>query len=322
MSFLLAKRTVGFKLEAVPYTAEVLAVGDFDFRAYNISYDPDIAKTARKLAEGDFSRRISISGKRSLPFTFSVDVSRSDAVATAPKYWKLLRACGMKQVVHGSTGISLVTSSETTNVPGTIEVVEKDEGASPVQVVVQGRGAMGNAKFVLDNVGMPMRIDFEFKSALIDIFDRAFGSILSPTGFDAALPDAVLSATTSFFAETQKLDTVTTDLGNQVELYTCPANADGWEGAHVVDRNPTLEMDPDLELLATQSDFTRWTGETTGALLITIGDSLQFSAPAAQLIKAYTPGDREGHVTNTKSLELKRGPTGDDELELLQGSKT
>jgi len=48
---------------------------------------------------------------------------------------------------------------------------------------------------------------------------------------------------------------------------------------------------------------------------------MTISAPAVQYIKAYPPGDREGHVTNQKSLELKRS-SGNDELKILQGSES
>jgi len=324
MSFMEPKRTFGAKLESTPYTQETLANTDFKFAAYNVAYSGDIPMTGRKLARGDFSKDVSVAGKRAVNFTCSVDLYHSGTPATAPNYFELLRGCAMKQTTHGATGVSLVPHSDYTNIPLTIEVVEKDEGTSPGQMVIRGKSCMGNAKIGYDNVGEPARIDFEFKGVLVAIEDRAFASILAPTGISSQVPDAVLSSGVTMFGETQCLNTITYDLGNEVELFTCPGETEGYLGAHVVNRNPTVELDPDLELIVTQGDFARWTGNTTGALSTTIGTigrKLNISAPAAQIVNAYQPGDREGHVTNQKSIELKRGTNGDDELEILQGVK-
>lgn len=323
MGFLMPKRTIGFKIESTPYTAETLSANDYDIAAYNVTYSPEIPMKERRLARGDFSRDISISGKRSITITFSVDFYHSGTNATPPNYFKCLRACGLKQTVHGATGVSLITDSDYTDVPATIEVVEKDEGTSPSQLVFKAKGAMGNAKVVMDNVGEPIRVEFEFKGVLVSVTDRAYGSILAPSGITSQLPEAVLNAGATFFGEGRCVNTITIDLANDVQLYSCSSSTYGYDGAHVVDRNPTLETDPDLALIATNGDYSRWTNNTTGAFLINMGSASQrltVSAPAAQLINAYQPGDREGHVVNSESFELKRS-SGNDELKILQGSE-
>ena len=324
MSFMEPKRTLGAKLEATPYTAETLSANDFKFAAYTVTYSGDIPMKARKLVRGDFSKDPSIAGKRMVTFTFLVDLYHSGTPATPPNYYELLRACGMKQTVHGATGVSLVTHADYTNVPMTIEVVEKEEGTTPVQLVIRGRGCMGNPKLTFNNIGEPVAISFEFKGVLAAIEDRAFASILAPSGISTQLPDAVLSAGLTIFGELRCFNTLTIDLGNDIQLHTCSNQTEGYIGAHLADRNPTVEYDPDLQLIATQGDYARWTANTTGAMSVTIGGvgrDITLSAPAAQIINAYQPGDREGHVTNQESLELKRS-SGNDEFEILQGSKT
>lgn len=321
MSFLETKRTMGFKTEGTAYTVETLAVTDHDVPFYNISYDPDIQMYARKLARGDMSRDPSIAGKRPITFTMSHDIAWSNSLPVAPSWYKCLQSCAMKETVHGTTGVSLITHSGYSKVPATIEVVEKDEGATPVQVVIKARGCMGNAKLIVDTVGNPMRIDYEFKGVLESITDRAYASILTPTGFDTPLPDAVMGITSKLFTEVQTWDTCTIDLGNVVENYSDPSKTGGIQGAHVVDRNPTVEMDPDMDLIANRGDYARQIGNSTGALVMEVGDYFHLSAPALQYISTYKPGSREGHVTNQKTCELKRGPDGNDEFEILQGSK-
>ena len=326
MGFLNEKRTLGFALEATPYSVETLTAADYGVPAYNISYDPEIEAYARKLARGDLSRDKSIMGKRSITITFSVDLHYQGAANVAPDYAYVLQCCGLKQTAHGATGISWVTDADYTNVPATIEVVERDEGTEPVQVVVKARGCMGTMSLVLDNVGGTVRMDFTFTGTLYSIADRAYASLITPTTFDEdssndALPDVVLSAGITMFSEAQQINTFTIDLGNDVQNFTDPSQSVGLEGAHIVSRNPTLEMDPDLETISDRGDYARWTGNSTGALSIAVGSNMTISAPAVQYIKAYPPGDREGHVTNQKSLELKRS-SGNDELKILQGSES
>jgi len=315
MGFLLSKRTLGFKLETTPYDAETLTSANYDVAAYDINYDPEIAMKARKLARGDFSRDPSIAGKRTITISFSVDFHEGPAATTAPNYFKCLRACGLKQDT-GSDGINLITHAEYPNVPATIEVAEMDEGSSPSMLVVKAHGCMGNAKLVCDNIGEPVRIEFEFKGVLNNISDRAWASRMVPTTFDTALPEAVQGIGITLFDEPQRCNTITIDLGNDVQVYTDPSKSQGVEGARVVDRNPTLELDPDMELIATQGDFARWTGNTTGVFSMQIGDRMYVTAPAVQYTKTYGPGDREGHVANTKTCELKRSD-GNDELKIV-----
>lgn len=323
MSFMEPKRTLGAKIEGTPYTSETLSANDYKFAAYEVNYSGDIPMKGRKLVRADFSRDVSVAGKRAVTITFKVDLYHSGAVATPPNYFELLRACGLKQTVHGATGVSLITHADYTNVPMTMEVVEKGEGTTPSQVVIKMRGGMGKATIEIANVGEPATISFEFLGILESITDRAFASILAPSGISTQVPDAVLSSGMTLFGEAQCFNTLTIDLGNDVQLHTCSGEAEGYKGAHLADRNPTIKLDPDLELIATQGDYARWTGNTTGALNITIGTlgrKITLTAPAAQYVNAYQPSDREGHVVNQKSLELKRS-SGNDEFEIIHGTK-
>jgi len=322
MGLITARRTIGLKIESTPYTIETLAATDYDLSAHDISYTPEIAEMARKLARGDFSWDPSVHGKRSVTISFQVDVAYSGTAATAPPYYDALRCCGMAQTTHDTDkGVSLVPHSDYSNVPCTIEVVEKDEGTSAVQVVVMARGCMGNPKFIMNTVGEPVKIEFEFKGALSSIEDRSFATMLVPTGFNTTMPEAVLGASITAFTESRTIDTVTIDLGNEVNLFSDPDTIEGYGGAHITGRNPTIEMDSDLDLIANSGDYARWTDDTTGAFSMDVGDHITISAPAIQITTAYTGGDREGHVLSSLGAGLKRS-SGNDEFEILQGSKT
>ena len=319
--FMIKRRTLGAKIESTPYTVETLNGNDYNIPAYNVNYKGDIPMKDRKLVRGNYSSDPAVPGKRKLTISFSVDLYYSGTANTAPATFKLFRGCAMKQTAHTTKGISLVTDSDYTNVPLTMEVVEKAEGASPSQVVIKGRGMMGNAKLVCDNTGEPIRIDYEFQGVLSSIADRAYGSIIAPSMGSIPVPDNVMGCGVTLFGEAQTINKFTIDLGNQVEVCSDPKYTEGYEGAHVVDRTPVLELDPDLELVATQDDISRWTGATTGAFSCMLNTRLLLSAPKAQYKEVYSPGEREGHVVNQKICGL-HGDSGDDDFEILHGSKT
>lgn len=321
MAFLETMRTIGFQLGENLTDFAVEGDEPINFCAENISYTPEVAAMARKCAKGNLSNSTSIIGKQSCKLTFSVPINRAPTINVAPNYFKLLQACAMKETTH-TNGVSLVTHATKTYTPGYIEIIEKAEGTSPSQVVIKLQNAMGNAKFAIGDVGEPIKIDFEFSGKLLSIEDRAYANIVSPSDFDTNVPAAMISATITAFGDTQTFSKFTIDLGNTVELFSDPSDATGIGGAHVVSRNPSLEIDPDLELIATQGDYARLLGNETGALAINYDEGrITLSAPAVQLTSAYNPAGREGHVVNNKRYELK-GSAGDDEFELLIGSKS
>jgi hypothetical protein len=143
---------------------------------------------------------------------------------------------------------------------------------------------------------------------------------MTPTGFSITQPDAVLGVTTTIFSESAKYDKITIDLGNDVQLFTNPADASGYEGARVVNRDPKLEIDPDLMLRATNDSYTRHINNTTGAFSL-MTSRFTISAPKAQFEQTMKVGDREGHVVHNMKFGLKRN-LGNDELSILQGSRS
>ena len=151
------KKTMGFKIEDSPYTAETLTAAWYNQRIYDIKISPDIETYARKLARGDYSRDVSISGKRKCTCSCSVDLYPGSTVSTAPQYFAMIRACGWKQTTHSTTGISLTPNADYNRVPATIEVVFPEEGTSPNQLVIKMRGAMGKLKIESPQVGQPIK---------------------------------------------------------------------------------------------------------------------------------------------------------------------
>jgi hypothetical protein len=318
------KTTLGFKLEsdANKYTNnETLAAADYCFSVYNVSWSPNLESYLRKLARGDYSKDKSVSGRRPGTVTFTVDAHSHTSIDQAPMYFTMLRACGMNQTTYAGTGVGLKTDATIDRSPATIEVVLRQEGTTPKQLVVRLYGCMGNATIQCDQIGQPVKINFTFTGAIGSISTRSYASIITPTSFDTNIPPAVLCATINLFGTTQYPGRFTINLNNSVENFDDASKCSGIDGARVVDRNPTLEFDPDMLVTDDDDLYTDQTTNATGALAVTIGDSLHFNAPAAQFIDTYKHGTRQGHYTNNVVLELKRS-SGNDEFQFLQGSET
>jgi len=317
------KRTLGFKLESETNkftNNESLSSTDYVVGVYGIEYSKEIAMYMRSLATGDWSKHTSVAGRQSGSFSCSVDFQEHAGGIAAPMYFMLLQACGMAQS-NSATGAWLITDATADRQPGSVEIVEREEGATPRQKVVKLFGCSGNAKLELDSVGNPIKITFEFKGAIGSIGTRTYASIVTPSSFDTYIPAAVLSATINLFGTIQYLNKMTIDLGNVIEPFTDPTKTGGIDGFHIVDRNPVLELDPDMRIPSDLDLHANQTSNTTGALSVTVGRSMVISAPAAQLVQTDSPTAREGHVTDQIRLELKRS-SGNDELEILQGTKT
>lgn len=321
MPFITQKRTIGGRIEATPYVRETLTSADYNFRAFNISYTPEIENVARKYASGDYSAFSSVIGKRSMTVSFSVHLapgSYSD-LTTVPEFGKFLRGCAFRQEILAG-GVRYVTHSDECGVPLTIEVAEEQCGATNNDLVIAVRGAMGNVNVVLDGVGQPVRLDFEFTGVLDGITDRLAASRIAPTGFPLTEPDAVLASSITAFSENQTIDTMSINVGNQVELYIDPTSPQGYRGAHVVNRDPTVSLDPYLELVASRGNFGRWTAGTTGSFQASIGSYFTLSAPAFQIVNGYAAGDRQGMSINSIEGILTRF-AGDDEFRIVQGAE-
>lgn len=321
MAFNKERRTMGFKLETVPYTKESLTSSDFDMRVMNIEYDPNIQITARKLARGDLSLDQAVIGKKDVKIKFRAEVYPSpDSFSSAPAWGKALKACGFQETISAGNGVKYTPSSLRTNIPATIEIPELYEGTSPSQIVMQAHGWMGNVTFAIEKVGMPMHLDFDGSAVLDGFVDRSYANRIAPLITDTEPTPPALSATITHNGKEQVLDTMKINIGNKVELFTSPSPASGFLGAHVVARDPSIDIDPDLQPISTEDLWTELiTPENAAAFSATIGTKIKIKAPKAQLVDAVKPGEREGHITRTVKLRLNRN-LGDDELEIHTGT--
>lgn len=319
-----SKRVIGAGIESTPYTRQTLTVSNYDFRAFNIQYSPEVEMIAHECARGNWSKLPMIAGKRFGKVSFSTYLTSSGAAATAPDWGNFARGSSMRESVISTTGVSYITHSNYGNVPMSFEIQELEEGLSARGLVVVFVGCVGGKKIIIEGVGKPIRLDYEFQGRFEIIESRTAGNVIKPAGFDTVSPNIVMGATVSVLGSTANLSKLEIDLKNQVMQEDGFAQASGVVGYHIVDRDaPSFKLDPYLQPLADRDFYTGWLANTTGVMSIVLSGSIPItiSAPAMQVTKAYTPGSRNRMVSNQIEGVLT-GTTAEAELRILQGAGT
>jgi hypothetical protein len=320
MAFLEKLTTLFFKIEGTPYTAETSFAATDSLPCEGIEFSPEIPVAERKIAFGDFGYCSSVAGKRSGTVKFSVPIGYIGAGATPPKYFELLRACGLKQTIHGTSGVSLTTSALYTNVPMSIAIDFINEGSTPTIKRHSLHGCMGNATITGGNVGEYAKIEFEFKGAYDGDSDIAYAAYSYPS-FSCYSPEVVLSVGMTANSVSQGANSFTINLNNDVQLFSDLTKSTGFSGAHLVGQHPTIEIDPDLLTVASEDIFSQVTANSTFAFSLQFANPIIISAPKVQLT-SLGAGSREGHYTATKKFECQRNAASDAVITFLHGSTT
>lgn len=314
-----AQVKIGIKTESSPGTASSPTVSNYNVKVEGIKYDYPIEFTDQKFATGNSSPFASLPGMAPFKASFKTVVQGSGAAGTAPKNDPLMLALGLKGTNTPSTSQVYTPHTDGWVQPVTIHIAETGEGASPASIRMGGKGCMGNGKFTVDGIGKPMYLEADMQGAAIAPADVAFGSIITPTGFESTIPPTLISATLTAYAETLDLSKFSLDLGSILGVQTSAADGTGILMCTVRDRNAMIQCDPYLTLIATHAHYGRMIAGTTGALSFvmgaTAGNIITIAAPAIQIIKAYSRGERDHNATNDMEFKPIRS-SGNDEISI------
>jgi hypothetical protein len=324
MPFIAEKRTVYFKKETTPYTAETLTATD-GLRVVNgsVSYTPEFEIMARKYATGDHDVFSGIVGKKRITVSFSMHKSPSaSGGTTAPEWAEVEQCCGKKQTEVAS-GIKWEPHADYDAIPATIWVQEVEPDGTD-GMLIKVRGAMGNPSHTMNELGEVIQTDYEFQGVFNGIADTA--DPFTPSGFDASNPSAVIGTTIAAFSDALPINSFTINENNQISLYKDPSDPEGFYGAYITSRGdgPSVTLDPYMDLLATRNQYSRWSGGTTGTLNIQAGSGatkITLYAGAMQIMSAYGSSDRDGFSSHTIEGVLTKVGAGNDCFKILQGSE-
>lgn len=319
--FIVARRHIAMKVEAVEGTAETLADADVIAPAFGIEYASAFEFFDREVVQASFSRITQIAGERSATISFSTElkgVSAADLTAgTPPANLSVpLLGCGMAETIVVGTSYAYDPASSGHD-SVTIEIRESD-GVTGVRSMIIA-GARGT--FTIEATkGDIVLISFEFTGKYIEPTDGATQFVSPSLG---VLPEPFLAAALSFLSVgTLKAQAVSLDIANNVVLRNDVNDATGNLAAFITGRAPTASIDPEVEALATLNFYNKATTNAEGALTYVIGSAggnrVTVTAPKAQIISPPGEADRDGLRTVGLDLQLNQSVVaGDDEFQIF-----
>ncbi len=134
---------IAFELEGSEGTAESVAAADADVLVQDVTFEANIEKVKRDPARRYLTPLQNVLGKQYARVSFDVEVKGSGAVATAPSWGKLLKACKMQQSAVVTIAIGAITGGPF--VPGDVVT----GGTSNATGLVVDRYATGVAAIAL-----------------------------------------------------------------------------------------------------------------------------------------------------------------------------
>ncbi len=192
----------------------VLEILDVNFTPYAAEFQ------TRNLVRPWFGASPSVLKERHVELEFSVELVGSGTLGTAPAWGKLLRACGMAQVVVPATEVEYKT-------------IDSNHESIGFKIYLDGMmhiiaGAKGNASFEF-NIGEIPKIKFKFIGLYAGIADRSFPSPISDINFAKwQTPTVCSNAATDMYLFGTRINakSMSIDLGNEVQYRNLFAQED------------------------------------------------------------------------------------------------
>lgn len=177
-------------------------------------------------------------------------------------------------------------------------------------------GARGTGRFFCDGSGEIGYLEFTLSGTATKPTDQ---SDFSGTNVPSVAPEAFLSSAADVDGDTLCFNAVALELNNQVVERRCSDAATGIRAYRISDRDPKINIDPEVQLEAEHATFTKYDGATAFGFYCQIGSSAgkRFIICAAQATyEGIDKADREGIRTYNATLACTEGEedVGDDEF--------
>jgi len=301
--------TIAIKEEATEGSMVAInSANDAKYLVSEVQYRPETTKIERDPHPTSFARKPGVIAIRLARISFTTELvgSGDPSPDTEPTWGLLLKACGFKATATASTKVDFDPVTNAVyglafgNVTITIWVYEDG-------IVKKARGCRGTVKF-RGEAGNLCFADWEFLGVHDSVADAAYPPL--STGYDASQPPILESANFTF----QGISGICfrsfeIDIGNTIVPRFCANSVSGVNNIFISDRLVKGTIDPEQVLVSVFDPLTNHVGGIVGAFDLTIGtvigNKIQFSAPAAQvMIDNVEEAERDGILTNTLSLSF------------------
>jgi hypothetical protein len=303
---LLADTEGAYGTSAAPDGADAMLVSNLEVSPLQVEL------LDRELITGFLGNSEKVVGQRLGQINFDVELAGSGAAGTAPKWGKILRACGFAQGL--SAGVS-VTYSPASSSFSSVTLDFNADGTKHLYT-----GCRGTATFNL-NTGEIPKISFE----MIGIYNAAVsGAAATPVFDNQADPVVVNSQNTtavSVFSFSSCLESFSLSLNNENpfrQLAGCS------QQVLITDRAPSGEISIEAPVVGTDSGqkdfFAAVSAQTLGAITWqhgqTAGNIITFNAPTCNL-DSPTYGDSDGVMMLNLPFMPIPSAAGDDEFSIV-----
>jgi hypothetical protein len=263
----------------------------------------------REIIRGSLNPEQGVYGGALFGFEFDVELKGSGAAGTAPRYGRLLRACGLQETIVASTSVTYRPLSTLASHEG----VSIGYRAGGVYRTVRGcRGTFS----LTAGAGQTGKLSFKMVG---HINSEADAAAPTPT-FETTRPPPFLSAAFAVGGFTTPIAELTLDVSNTVSISPDPNSADGYGDVRVTARKSAGKFNPEAKLIATKD----WVGLfragtsqaiATGVIGPTAGNRWALNVPLAYFMNVPF-GDREELLTHEIEFGAAESAALDDDWSL------
>jgi hypothetical protein len=180
-------------------------------------------------------------------------------------------------------------------------------------------GCRGNVRIETGAVGEPVFLAFEFMGVIGTPSDTA---LLAPT-YESTIPKAFLSVKPIVLGYTSPIiASMNFDMGNTLAMREDASLSAGIKSYIITERAPTLEADPEMELVATHDFYGSLHAGTTGRSYFQVGtgstgERITVAMPKCQY-RTVAEADRSSLAVSQVTMDVLSSDvsTGDDEVQI------
>ena len=239
----------------------------------------------RELITPYFGNTQKVVGSEMVGITFSCELAGSGTVGVAPRWGKVLRACGFAETID--PGVSVTYTPISTG----FESCTMDFYADEVRHVVAG--VRGTVSLTFETGSLP-RLEFEMMGLYAEPTDMALPAVTFGDQADPLVVNSLNTSSVDVFGYAACLQNLSLNNAGEV-VYRQLAGCD--RQVRLVDRKPEGEISIEAPTLAQKNYFSTVSSQTLGSVSVTHGSTagniVTMTAPSCNLGGANY-GDSDG----------------------------
>jgi hypothetical protein len=232
-----------FARQETTYGVYLAPAGADALQVFNLKYNPheDLRAIEREIIRSSLNSEATLYGGALGGVEFDMELKGSGTAGTAPRFGRLLRACGFQETVVPATSVTYRPQSS----------LAAHEGVSMSfaygGVLRTLRGCRGTVSLTVPT-GMPGKLSFKMKGHINTDADAAPPAAT----YETTRPPAFLSATFTVGAYSCPIAELSIDPSNNVVPGQDPNTSSGYGDVRITNRKTKGKINPEAKLIATK----------------------------------------------------------------------